>query len=85
MKEEDEDDGGDPRFRGSSAAGAAAEQRFADEHFPEQMQQTPLAKLYDAMRGLAGSKKDEKPNKEGVVVYWMRCDCGTGRLGVYSG
>lgn len=69
-KEEDEDDDGhDPRFR--SVSTAAAEQ-IANEHFPEQMEETPIAKLYNAMRALSEVKRDTKPNKDGVVVYWSR-------------
>ncbi|KAK4048518.1 DNA photolyase phr1 [Microbotryomycetes sp. JL201] len=38
---------------------------------PEEMKETPYAKLYDAMT--ASSKhKAAQPSKEGVVVYWMR-------------
>ncbi|GAA5878133.1 hypothetical protein JCM16303_002856 [Sporobolomyces ruberrimus] len=40
---------------------------------PDLMSDTPLAKLYDAMRDLAETKaKETKPSKEGIVVYWMR-------------
>ncbi|GAA5880799.1 hypothetical protein JCM3774_005755 [Rhodotorula dairenensis] len=67
--EDDDDDGHDPRFR--SVSTAAAEQ-MENEHFPDQMEATPIAKLYDAMRALAGVKRDEKPNKDGIVVYWQR-------------
>ncbi|GAA5989946.1 hypothetical protein JCM10908_002389 [Rhodotorula pacifica] len=69
IKHEDDDDGHDPRFR--SVSTAAAEQ-IANEHFPDQMEETPIAKLYNAMRALADVKRDEKPNKDGVVVYWQR-------------
>lgn len=68
-QEDDDDDGHDPRFR--SVSTAAAEQ-MENEHFPGEMEQTPIAKLYDAMRALASVKRDDKPNKEGIVVYWQR-------------
>lgn len=68
-QEDDDDDGHDPRFR--SVSTAAAEQ-MENEHFPGEMEQTPIAKLYDSMRALASVKRDDKPNKEGIVVYWQR-------------
>lgn len=77
VKHEDDDDGHDPRFR--SVSTAAAEQ-MENEHFPDQMEDTPLAKLYDAMRALASVKRDEKPNKDGIVVYWQRWAYATMRL-----
>ncbi|GAA5869175.1 hypothetical protein JCM1840_004316 [Sporobolomyces johnsonii] len=40
---------------------------------PHEMDSTPLAKLYEAMRELAEAKlEDEKPSHDGLVVYWMR-------------
>ncbi|BGO95449.1 DNA photolyase phr1 [Rhodotorula toruloides] len=74
IKEEaDDDDGSDPRFRSVSTT-AALERDREHTSFPHEMEQTPLARLYDAMRELSQAKaaKDEKPSKDGVVVYWMR-------------
>ncbi|BGP35308.1 DNA photolyase phr1 [Rhodotorula toruloides] len=74
VKEEaDDDDGFDPRFRSVSTS-AALERDREHTSFPHEMEQTPLARLYDAMRELSEVKaaKDEKPSKHGVVVYWMR-------------
>ena len=40
---------------------------------PDEMKETPLAKLYEAMKELSEVKtKEAKPSKDGIVVYWMR-------------
>ncbi|GAA5985119.1 hypothetical protein JCM5350_000848 [Sporobolomyces pararoseus] len=40
---------------------------------PDEMKETPLAKLYEAMKELSETKaKEAKPSKDGIVVYWMR-------------
>ncbi|GAA5903276.1 uncharacterized protein JCM6883_002747 [Sporobolomyces salmoneus] len=40
---------------------------------PDLMHETPLAKLYEAMKDLSETKgKETKPSKAGIVVYWMR-------------
>jgi hypothetical protein len=68
-KEEDSDDG----------EGDLASLRKPLEHedeihiLPDLMKETPLAKLYAAMKDLAEVKaKETKPSKDGIVVYWMR-------------
>ncbi|GAA6059922.1 hypothetical protein JCM10212_003062 [Sporobolomyces blumeae] len=51
-------------------------ERTAEEEstiLPDEMTGTPLYKLYEAVKQLAKVKaKDEKPPKDGVVIYWMR-------------
>ncbi|BGP43389.1 DNA photolyase phr1 [Rhodotorula kratochvilovae] len=63
--EDDADDIGVQRRRVRSTASAT---------LPSEMTETPLAKLYDAMRELSAVKEeqDAKPEKNGVVVYWSR-------------
>jgi hypothetical protein len=67
VKEEDDDDGHDPRFR--SVSTAAAEQ-MENEHFPGEMEQTPIAKLYDSMRALASEtgRQAEQGGHRGVLA-----------------
>ncbi|GAA6002665.1 cryptochrome/photolyase family protein [Rhodotorula paludigena] len=69
--EEEDDEGHDPRFDSPPAILARAAR---EETFPAEMDQTPLAKLYDAMHAFAKTenKSEVKPNKDGCVVYWSR-------------
>ncbi|GAA6021512.1 hypothetical protein JCM10207_005786 [Rhodosporidiobolus poonsookiae] len=59
----DDDEGGGQR------RGLQQEERGT---LPPEMGTTPLAKLYDAMRELSTVQEAKKPEKNGVVVYWMR-------------
>ncbi|GAA5820233.1 hypothetical protein JCM3770_006070 [Rhodotorula araucariae] len=70
IKPDPDDDDVDSRSRVRLTASAAAR----EDTLPNQMDQTPLAKLYDAMRQLSSVKEDPdaKPDKDGVVVYWSR-------------
>lgn len=70
--DEEDDEGHDPRFDSPPAILARAAR---EETFPAEMDQTPLAKLYDAMHAFAKTedKSEVKPNKDGCVVYWSRC------------
>ncbi|GAA5930904.1 cryptochrome/photolyase family protein [Sporobolomyces koalae] len=73
-KEEEEEESG------SADEGEAVDLKkpFRDERddigvLPDLMEETPLAKLYDAIRDLSKTDtKDAKPAKDGIVVYWMR-------------
>ncbi|GAA6008527.1 hypothetical protein JCM11491_004509 [Sporobolomyces phaffii] len=70
-EESDSDDGG----RGSLAALKKIPVKEEGEAttLPDLMSDTPLAKLYEAMKDLASVKsKESKPAKDGVVVYWTR-------------
>lgn len=67
-KEEDDDDDDDFVLRRPGD-----EEQDAQHILPDEMKETPLAKLYDAMKELAKTKaKESKPVKDGIVVYWMR-------------
>lgn len=70
VKEEDPDSDG----RGEELRKPIKEDREEETSIlPDLMSETPLAKLYEAMKELSEVKvKDSKPSKDGVVVYWMR-------------
>jgi len=70
VKEEDPDSDG----RGEELRKPIKEDREQETSIlPDLMSETPLAKLYQAMKELSEVKvKDSKPSKDGIVVYWMR-------------
>ncbi|GAA5979351.1 hypothetical protein JCM11641_005008 [Rhodosporidiobolus odoratus] len=78
-EQEEEEEDVKPKVEGDEHPDARAERR--DRRLqsgergtvPPEAASTPLAHLYDAMRALAAvGSAEEKPPKDGVVVYWSR-------------